>query len=137
MCRAVRDGAAAEGFAFHQVRSAAATGPPVVGIHLPPLCSIALSLALVSVPSNAMPLALSTRLLIAVVISSAVMYRALKKKSVSVSGAISGWVVGFCNFLAGLPFGLSLLTFFYMGTKATTYKQERKKALEEDFKEGT
>jgi uncharacterized membrane protein len=65
-----------------------------------------------------------------------VMMRGLKKKSVSHSGAVAGWIVGMLTFLAGYAFGCTLLAFFFLGTKATVYQQDVKRKIEEEFKEG-
>jgi len=58
------------------------------------------------------------------------------RKSLSTSGALLALLVGFCLTLAHYSFFLCLLAFFISSSKATKYKQEVKKELEEDFKEG-
>ena len=45
-------------------------------------------------------------------------------------------VVGFCLSLAHYSFFLSLLCFFISSSKATKYKQEAKRQVEDDFREG-
>ena len=45
-------------------------------------------------------------------------------------------VVGFCLSLAHYSFFLSLLCFFISSSKATKYKQEAKREVEEEFREG-
>merc|ERR1739845_78023 len=58
------------------------------------------------------------------------------RKSLSTSGALLALVVGFTLTLAHYSFFLCLLAFFISSSKATKYKQEVKKEIEEDFKEG-
>jgi len=58
------------------------------------------------------------------------------RKSLSRSGALLALLVGFCLTLAHYSFFLCLLTFFVTSSKATKYKQDMKKKLEVDFKEG-
>ena len=59
-----------------------------------------------------------------------------KNRSLSTSGALMSIVVGFCLSLAHYSFFLSLLCFFISSSKATKYKQEAKREVEEEFREG-
>ena len=52
-------------------------------------------------------------------------YRGWKKKSLSKSGAIAAFLVGFVHVSSGIR-GFSLLVFYYIGTKATKYKHSIK-----------
>jgi len=77
-----------------------------------------------------------TEILISATITTVVAVRAIKKKSLDLSGAITAWLVGFVTLAAAWPFGVCILVFFFVGTKATTYKQEEKRKFEAEFKEG-
>jgi len=59
-----------------------------------------------------------------------------KRKSLNTSGALLALLVGFCLTLAHYSFFLTLFTFFISSSKATKYKQEIKRKVEDDFKEG-
>lgn len=58
------------------------------------------------------------------------------RKSLSTSGALFAVAVGFCLTLAHYSFFLCLLAFFISSSKATKFKQEIKRKVEDDFKEG-
>jgi len=58
------------------------------------------------------------------------------RNSLSTSGALFAVAVGFCLTLAHYSFFLCLLAFFISSSKATKFKQEIKKKVEDDFKEG-
>merc|ERR1711874_402917 len=58
------------------------------------------------------------------------------KKSLSTSGALLALVVGFCLTLAHYSFFLCLLAFFVTSSKATRYREDKKRSFEADYKEG-
>ncbi|XP_054287384.1 transmembrane protein 19-like [Macrosteles quadrilineatus] len=60
----------------------------------------------------------------------------LKKKSLSVSGAVLGLVVGFVLTLSSYLFLICLIVFFITSSRATKFRSNQKRKLEEDFKEG-
>ncbi|XP_070211275.1 transmembrane protein 19-like isoform X2 [Littorina saxatilis] len=60
----------------------------------------------------------------------------LRKKSLCPSGALAGLMVGFFLTLSNLCFFAALLAFFICGSKATKYKGNMKRRLEDNFKEG-
>eukprot|EP00794_Sanderia_malayensis_P013002 gene13001-14341_t len=62
--------------------------------------------------------------------------RGYRKKSLSLSGAISAVIVGFCLTLANYCYFLSLICFFFTSSFWTKWKSEKKKKIEEQFKEG-
>ncbi|TPX60719.1 hypothetical protein PhCBS80983_g01621 [Powellomyces hirtus] len=76
----------------------------------------------------------------ALVLCSLLVVHGIRKKSLSSSGAMAASVVGFITFVGGrnanLLFAGVLLGFYLLGSRATKYKQDRKKELEEDFQEG-
>jgi len=59
-----------------------------------------------------------------------------KRRSLSTSGALLALLVGFCLTLAHYSFFFCLFAFFFTSSKATKYRQDIKKKIEEDFKEG-
>jgi len=60
----------------------------------------------------------------------------LKKKSLSVSGSVAAWLVGFVIAVSGVRNAIILITFFLSASKMTKLKQEAKRKIEDDFKEG-
>ncbi|OAY86091.1 Transmembrane protein 19 [Ananas comosus] len=70
----------------------------------------------------------------AVALSAAIAARAYKRLSLDLSGAILGFLVMAIHIAAG--FGALLLVFFFTSSKLTKIGQEKKRLLEEDFKEG-
>jgi len=77
-----------------------------------------------------------TRWLLAVLLPLVIAARGLKKKSVSRSGALLGFVVGFILTLANYCFLACLITFFFSSSKSTKFRSKEKARLEKDFKEG-
>ncbi|XP_020098107.1 protein PGR-like isoform X2 [Ananas comosus] len=72
----------------------------------------------------------------AVALSAAIAARAYKRLSLDLSGAILGFLVMAIHIAAGYRFGALLLVFFFTSSKLTKIGQEKKRLLEEDFKEG-
>ena len=64
-------------------------------------------------------------IVLGIFIGSSFSYRGYTKKSLSKSGAIAAFLVGFIHVSSGLR-GFSLLVFYYIGTKATKYKHSIK-----------
>ncbi|KAF3441955.1 hypothetical protein FNV43_RR15871 [Rhamnella rubrinervis] len=76
------------------------------------------------------------QLLVAILVSSLIATRAYRKKSLDLSGAISGFIVMTINIAAGYRYGAMLLVFFFTSSKLTKVGEEKKRRLEADFKEG-
>ncbi|KAG6917219.1 hypothetical protein DXG01_003424 [Tephrocybe rancida] len=56
------------------------------------------------------------------------------KKSLSPSGAVTAFIVGFMTIAGGLRvFGIALVVFYYIGSKATKVGKDRKSRLEEGY----
>jgi len=55
----------------------------------------------------------------------------LKRKSLSISGAITAWIVGFLSIACGLR-GFLLLIFYKLGSSATKYKKSVKERIDGD-----
>ncbi|KAE8741148.1 hypothetical protein FOCC_FOCC013310 [Frankliniella occidentalis] len=77
-----------------------------------------------------------TRWLASTLIPLVIVLHALRKKQVSTSGAALGSVIAFILSLASYSFLACLIAFFFSSSKATKFRQEKKKKLEEHFKEG-
>lgn len=61
----------------------------------------------------------------------------LRKKSLSPSGAVTAFVIGFLTMAGGLRmFGVALIGFYLIGSRATKYGKEKKTKLEESYQEG-
>ncbi|XP_075220170.1 transmembrane protein 19 isoform X1 [Lycorma delicatula] len=60
----------------------------------------------------------------------------LKKKSLCMSGAVLGAIVGFILTLGSYLFFVCLLTFFVTSSRVTKFRSSMKNKLENDFKEG-
>ncbi|RWR83050.1 protein PGR [Cinnamomum micranthum f. kanehirae] len=73
---------------------------------------------------------------ISLIISTAIAIRALKRKSLNLSGAFLGFLVMFMHFYVGYRFGALLLVFFFTSSKLTKYGEEKKRIIDADFKEG-
>jgi uncharacterized membrane protein len=80
---------------------------------------------------------LTLRLVVAITISTLIAYKGYKKKSLSTSGAISGWLTGFITcYYGGYRCTAVLLTFFVTSSYFTKVGWKRKSKLEEEFKKG-
>uniref|UniRef100_A0A1B6MIJ3 Transmembrane protein 19 n=1 Tax=Graphocephala atropunctata TaxID=36148 RepID=A0A1B6MIJ3_9HEMI len=60
----------------------------------------------------------------------------LKKKSLSVSGALLGLLIGFVLTLSSYLFLVCLMTFFVTSSRATKFRSKLKSKFEDEFKEG-
>merc|ERR1712070_1260803 len=60
----------------------------------------------------------------------------LKKKSLDVTGSMAAFFVGFFSLASSYRFGMLLITFYYSSSKLTKLKEDKKKRLEDDYKEG-
>ncbi|XP_022207567.1 transmembrane protein 19 [Nilaparvata lugens] len=76
------------------------------------------------------------RLLASILIPILVATYGLRKNSLSISGAILGFLVGFILTLSSYLFFACLLTFFITSSRATKFRSEKKRKFEKDFKEG-
>ncbi|KAG8178138.1 hypothetical protein JTE90_029444 [Oedothorax gibbosus] len=76
------------------------------------------------------------RCVFSIIVSLLVAAWGLKRKSLNYSGAIAGIAVGLIHTYSSYCFLACLFTFFYTSSKATHYRSDKKKKVEEDFKEG-
>lgn len=77
------------------------------------------------------------RTLFAILVSTGISVRGLRKKSLSIDGAVTAFVTGLIHCFAGYDVTFVLAFFFFSSSYFTKYKQEVKHKLEADFKEGT
>ncbi|PSN47157.1 Transmembrane protein 19 [Blattella germanica] len=77
-----------------------------------------------------------TRWLAAIITPVAVAGWGLRKKSLVLSGAVLGFFIGFILTLTSYSFLMCLMAFFVLSSKATKFRGDRKRKLEDDFKEG-
>lgn len=73
---------------------------------------------------------------VAAFISSLIAFRAYRKKSLDLSGALAGFIVMTLHIAVNFRFGAMLLVFFFTSSKFTKYGVEKKRKLDADFKEG-
>ncbi|KAE7998791.1 hypothetical protein FH972_003299 [Carpinus fangiana] len=74
--------------------------------------------------------------LIAALISSLIAIKAYRRKSLDLSGAISGFLVMTVHIALGYRYGAMLLVFFFTSSKLTKVGEEKKRRVDADFKEG-
>ncbi|XP_041005627.1 protein PGR [Juglans microcarpa x Juglans regia] len=74
--------------------------------------------------------------LIAASISFLIAIRAYRRKSLDLSGALSGFLVMFIHLALGYRYGAMLLVFFFTSSKLTKVGEEKKRRVDADFKEG-
>eukprot|EP00111_Clytia_hemisphaerica_P016673 TCONS_00049430-protein len=79
---------------------------------------------------------LTTRIFLASLVSVYTSKRGYDKKSLSFSGSLSAIVVGFLTTVANLSSFVCLLTFFVTSSFFTKWRSDRKRLIEENFKEG-
>lgn len=73
---------------------------------------------------------------VALLLSSVISARALKQKSLDLSGALSGFLVMTIHIACSYRFGALLLVFFFTSSKLTKLGEEKKRSVDEQFKEG-
>lgn len=73
---------------------------------------------------------------VAALLSSAIAFRSYQRKSLSLSGAIAGFIVMFIHLAVNYRFGAMLLVFFLTSSKFTKFGEDRKRKLDAEFKEG-
>ncbi|XP_047961050.1 protein PGR-like [Salvia hispanica] len=76
------------------------------------------------------------QLLVAAVLSAAISIRSYRKKSLDLSGALSGFAVMTIHFAINYRFGALLLAFFVSSSLLTKVGEDKKKKVDADFKEG-
>ncbi|KAJ4708369.1 Transmembrane 19 [Melia azedarach] len=74
--------------------------------------------------------------LIAVLIPSVIAIRAYRRKSLDLSGAITGFIIISIHLAAGSRFGALVLVFFFTSSKLTKVGEDKKRRVDAEFKEG-
>ncbi|KAL0907777.1 hypothetical protein M5K25_022212 [Dendrobium thyrsiflorum] len=72
----------------------------------------------------------------ALLLSSVISARALRRKSLDLSGALSGFLVMAIHITCSYRFGALLLVFFFTSSKLTKLGEKKKRNVDEEFKEG-
>ena len=73
------------------------------------------------------------RFAIAAILALALALHGYSKKSLSTSGAITAFIVGFLSFAASYRFGFILILFYYTSSKLTKLKENVKATLEDNY----
>lgn len=73
------------------------------------------------------------RVLVGLLLALGISYRGRRKRSLSPSGALAAFAVGFLSYASGTRFGLTMYVFYLAGTRATKYKAELKKRIEDGY----
>ncbi|KAG1346237.1 protein PGR [Cocos nucifera] len=76
------------------------------------------------------------RSVVSVVLSFSIAARAYKHRSLDGSGALAGFLVMTIHIAASYRFGALLLAFFFTSSKLTKVGEEKKRSIEDHFKEG-
>ncbi|XP_047324889.1 protein PGR [Impatiens glandulifera] len=73
---------------------------------------------------------------IALLLSSFISFRAYRKKSLDLSGALTGFFIVGIHIAVNYRIGALILVFFFTSSKLTKVGQEKKRKIEDEFKEG-
>ena len=76
------------------------------------------------------------RRVIAFIIASLLSFHGLRKRSLSKSGAVAAFFVGFVSFAASIRFGIILVLFYLTGSQLTKLGAVKKAKLEESYVQG-
>ena len=77
-----------------------------------------------------------SRCLLAFTLAVGLSYHGFRKKSLSLSGSIAAFFVGFIAFAASYRFGAVLIMFYYSGSKFTKVREDVKARLEYNYSKG-
>lgn len=73
---------------------------------------------------------------VSLLVAAGLAARGVRRKSLSPSGALAGFLVTFATMLSGFRFGGTLIIFYLTASRLTKYKAERKAIVEDGYKEG-
>uniref|UniRef100_A0A0D9V1E1 Protein PGR n=1 Tax=Leersia perrieri TaxID=77586 RepID=A0A0D9V1E1_9ORYZ len=79
---------------------------------------------------------LAARAAVGAALAAFIAVRAVRQRSLDGSGGAAGFVVMAVHLACGYRYGALMLAFFYTSSKATKIGADRKRRVEEDFKEG-
>lgn len=77
-----------------------------------------------------------SRCILAAVVAFALSYHGFMKNSLSISGAIAAFFVGFTSFAVSYRCGIILIVFYYSGSKFTKVREDVKARLEYNYTRG-
>lgn len=72
----------------------------------------------------------------AVIISSLLAWRGRSRNSLSATGAIAAWTVGFISFSCALRSGMAMIAFYYSSSRLTKMQAKLKQRLDAEYKPG-
>lgn len=75
-------------------------------------------------------------IVLSVLLAGTLSVHGFRKRSLSISGSIVAFIVGFLHFAVSAKFGVVLILFYYTSSYLTKLKQERKQKLEAHYKIG-
>ena len=76
------------------------------------------------------------RITFSFIVASLISYRGLKKKRLSISGALSAWFVGFITGLSGFRFFSCLIIFYFSSSKLTKFGYKIKYKVQDEYEIG-
>ncbi|CAL4908335.1 unnamed protein product [Urochloa decumbens] len=79
---------------------------------------------------------LAVRSAVGALLAAAIAARAVRRRSLNASGGIAGFVVMAVHIACGYRYGALLLAFFLSSSKLTKIGEDRKRRVEDEFKEG-
>ncbi|WVZ71348.1 hypothetical protein U9M48_019941 [Paspalum notatum var. saurae] len=79
---------------------------------------------------------LAVRSAVGAALAAVIAARAVRRRSLDASGGAAGFVVMAVHIACGYRYGALLLAFFFSSSKVTKIGEDRKRSVEEDFKEG-
>uniref|UniRef100_A0ACD5VVN6 Uncharacterized protein n=1 Tax=Avena sativa TaxID=4498 RepID=A0ACD5VVN6_AVESA len=79
---------------------------------------------------------IAVRSAVGAALSAVIAARAVRRRSLDVSGGAAGFAVMALHLACGYRYGALLLAFFITSSKVTKIGEDRKRRVEEDFKEG-
>ncbi|KAK8930889.1 hypothetical protein KSP39_PZI016384 [Platanthera zijinensis] len=82
------------------------------------------------------PMFLLIQSVMALLLASVIAGAAFSRKSLNRSGALAGFLVMAIHFACSCRFGALLLVFFFTSSMLTKFGEEKKRSVDEDFKEG-
>lgn len=79
---------------------------------------------------------LAARSAVGAALAAVIAARAVRRRSLDGSGGAAGFVVMAIHLACGYRYGALMLAFFFTSSKATKIGADRKRRIEDDFKEG-
>lgn len=79
---------------------------------------------------------LAVRSAVGAALAAVITARAIRRRSLDASGGAAGFAVMAIHLACGYRYGALLLAFFFTSSKVTKIGEDRKRRVEEDFKEG-